>query len=76
MLPLILATIGDAWLFVCAGGENEFVTFWKGGLWNTTQQQKQSRQKKKKKMALFNVKQEPAMFFHSLEGLLKCVSET
>lgn len=26
--------------------------------------------------ALFSVEREPAMFFHSLEGLLKCVSET
>lgn len=25
---------------------------------------------------LFSVEREPAMFFHSLEGLLKCVSET
>lgn len=63
MLPLILATIGDTWLFVCAGGENEFVTFWREGLWNTMQQQHTQE------MALFNVEQEPTMFFHSLEGL-------
>lgn len=32
MLPLIAAAIGDARLFVCTGGENEFVAFQKGRL--------------------------------------------
>lgn len=58
-----MATIGDTSLFVCAGGENELLTFGRESLWNTMPH------KKKKKMALFNVVQEPAMFFHSLEGL-------
>lgn len=44
------------YLIVCAGGENEFATFWRVGLWNATQQQHT------KKMALFNVVQEQAMF--------------
>ena len=56
--------MGDTLLFVCAGGENELLTFGRGKLVKNN-----SGTTHKKLMALFNVVQEPAMFFHSLEGL-------